>query len=391
MIELIVVAIVVCLAVLNFAVVPAVGAIVRRRHEANSSMAGLAPAMAAADAYVSILLCRLVVQVGRVLGVDQLSLLVRDSNDARGLIAVAGRGVGEELIGLRLGPDEVSRRLGGGVVVPARTRSGREVVLCAPAEAVAGRDAPTARLLRDLAGACAQAVDNVASHPRPDPAVRVCAMLLLLIDESHRRDEPRGLSELTALTTRIGARLRLDAGAMIELMLAAGIYSLAAVDRPAAVRFATELQQPDAIFPVDPVAAADEFSGIPGLEVVTLIVGAIGERWDGRGHPHGIARERIPLASRILCACGAVTALAAAPPAGPGLPTEEALREIQAASGSRFDPTVVAALSDELIGEVPPLGDLVPSGEWARADAPYSVAGAAAEWAVQESNLQPWD
>ena len=88
--------------------------------------------------------------------------------------------------------------------------------------------------------------------------------------------------------------------------------------------------------------------------------------------PAASARFPAGAASRIVAACGAVWTLTTKPPHGAGAPMESALRCVQATSGSVFDPTVVMALSEELMGEVPPVGDAARAA-WARADALYSV------------------
>jgi hypothetical protein len=51
---------------------------------------------------------------------------------------------------------------------------------------------------------------------------------------------------------------------------------------------------------LEPLWGADMVPRIPGLEAVALIVRHTWERWDGRGHPDGLAGERIPLASRLI-------------------------------------------------------------------------------------------
>jgi response regulator RpfG family c-di-GMP phosphodiesterase len=110
---------------------------------------------------------------------------------------------------------------------------------------------------------------------------------------------------------------------------------------------------------------------VPGFEVVALIVRFIPERWDGLG-PQGLSGHRIPLASRILAACNAIRVLAANR-AHDGVAVEMALRRVQAASGSIFDPTVVAALTHELVGDMPHLADdATTAADWARADAQYA-------------------
>ena len=51
---------------------------------------------------------------------------------------------------------------------------------------------------------------------------------------------------------------------------------------------------------LEPLWGADMVARIPGLEAVALIVRHSRERWDGRGHPDGLAGEQIPLASRLI-------------------------------------------------------------------------------------------
>jgi hypothetical protein len=70
-------------------------------------------------------------------------------------------------------------------------------------------------------------------------------------------------------------------------------------------------------------------AGIPGLEAVALIVRHTHERWDGRGHPDGLAAERIPLASRLVAVADAFCA---------GSPVDEL-------GGTSLDPDLAARLT----------------------------------------------
>ena len=65
------------------------------------------------------------------------------------------------------------------------------------------------------------------------------------------------------------------------------------------------------------------------------------ERWDGRGYPDGKAGEEIPLEARIIFACDAFHAMTTDRPYRRRLPVEEALRRLQEAAGTQFDPAVV--------------------------------------------------
>ena len=69
------------------------------------------------------------------------------------------------------------------------------------------------------------------------------------------------------------------------------------------------------------------------------------ESWDGSGYPDGLAGEEIPLASRIVCACDAYAAMTADRPYRKALSAETALKEIERAAGTQFDPTVVRVLA----------------------------------------------
>ncbi|VFQ45517.1 HD domain-containing phosphohydrolase [Desulfoluna butyratoxydans] len=65
------------------------------------------------------------------------------------------------------------------------------------------------------------------------------------------------------------------------------------------------------------------------------------ERWDGTGYNQGIKGEEIPLIGRIVAICDVFDALISERPHKAPWPVEKAFREIQACSGSHFDPRLV--------------------------------------------------
>lgn len=67
------------------------------------------------------------------------------------------------------------------------------------------------------------------------------------------------------------------------------------------------------------------------------------ERWDGNGYPGGLKGEEIPLFSRILSLTDVFDALTSRRPYKEAWPMQEAVAEINACSGSYFDPGVVRA------------------------------------------------
>ena len=66
------------------------------------------------------------------------------------------------------------------------------------------------------------------------------------------------------------------------------------------------------------------------------------ERYDGRGYPHGLSDDDIPLEARIVFVCDAWHAMTSDRPYRRALPTAVAREELRAAAGTQFDPAVVA-------------------------------------------------
>ena len=69
------------------------------------------------------------------------------------------------------------------------------------------------------------------------------------------------------------------------------------------------------------------------------------ECWDGTGYPCGLAGDGIPLSGRIVTVADVFDALTHRRPYKEAWPVAEATEEILGASGTKFDPAVVAAFS----------------------------------------------
>jgi putative nucleotidyltransferase with HDIG domain len=72
------------------------------------------------------------------------------------------------------------------------------------------------------------------------------------------------------------------------------------------------------------------------------------ERPDGRGYPHGLAGEEIPLEARILSVADAYEAMTVDRVYRRALPVEKARDELQRCAGSQFDPRVVEVFLEAL-------------------------------------------
>ncbi|MBN2687487.1 MAG: HD domain-containing protein [Deltaproteobacteria bacterium] len=70
------------------------------------------------------------------------------------------------------------------------------------------------------------------------------------------------------------------------------------------------------------------------------------ERWDGKGYPHGLSGEDIPIVGRIVCVMDVFDAPTSRRPYKDPYPMEVALDIIKQESGKQFDPVLVDILLD---------------------------------------------
>ena len=100
-----------------------------------------------------------------------------------------------------------------------------------------------------------------------------------------------------------------------------------------------------------PVLGQRILQQVGGLfELLSHIVVAHHEHWDGRGYPHGLAQEAIPLGARILTVVDSYDAMTSERPYRQPLSDAHARAELQRGMGSQYDPQVVEAFLHVLDG-----------------------------------------
>ncbi len=92
------------------------------------------------------------------------------------------------------------------------------------------------------------------------------------------------------------------------------------------------------------------------------------ERWDGSGYPAGLAREGIPLLSRVTAVLDTFNALVHDRPYRPRLTLEEACAELVGMAGTQLDPELTALVVEHVRRAPPPL-------DGAAAEVPVSPFG----------------
>jgi diguanylate cyclase (GGDEF)-like protein len=88
----------------------------------------------------------------------------------------------------------------------------------------------------------------------------------------------------------------------------------------------------------------------PALAGAAKLVGATHERLDGSGYPDGLAGQQIPLGARIIAVCDAFTAMTFPRSYAAQLTVPQAIAELRRCAGTQFDPSVVDALANLVVG-----------------------------------------
>jgi hypothetical protein len=340
----------------------------QRRFEQTETVAGTP---LRDSGYGALVLERLAKQICRIAGVEWSCIFVRDPRDPRSVIAAAGHGVPWEVLGSRFGTDE--GRIGQ-VIASGRPslvgdyadlipRAALDGASGFPGAAVAVRWGGEVRgvlsaaggsqfgeeeleLLGELADLAAAALEHAEGRRRFDDLMAAHVSALAAAMDMRDRRTAQHSEDVVRLALVVGELLGLEPASLLELEFAARLHDVGKIRVPDAV-----LHKPG---PLDPAEydvicchagwGAETLASIPGLEAVAAVVRFHHERWDGAGYPDGLSGTRIPLASRIICACDSFAAMTADRPYRLAMNGPDALDEVRSGSGSQFDPAVVDAL-----------------------------------------------
>lgn len=80
------------------------------------------------------------------------------------------------------------------------------------------------------------------------------------------------------------------------------------------------------------------------LKIISKLVLHHHERWDGKGYPHRLKGENIPLGSRIIAICDSIDAMTSRRPYRKPIPWDICKEEIRKNKGIQFDPFLVDAM-----------------------------------------------
>jgi HD-GYP domain-containing protein (c-di-GMP phosphodiesterase class II) len=158
---------------------------------------------------------------------------------------------------------------------------------------------------------------------------------------SHSRD-------VVGLTMQVVERLDLDVEERRQAEFVALLHDVGKVRIPNEI-----INKPGPLTPEERgIMNAHTIEGEKMLEQVGGLLGEVGrlvrschEHYDGSGYPDGLAGAEIPLVARIVCCCDAFHAMTSDRVYRKALSQDVALAELDANSGTQFDPQVVEALT----------------------------------------------
>lgn len=143
----------------------------------------------------------------------------------------------------------------------------------------------------------------------------------------------------------IGRQLHLDQEQLDDLRIGALLHDIGKIGIPDTV-----LQKPGALSNDEfallrqhPTIGRRILEGVKGFHPYLPVVELHHENWNGRGYPLGLEQTATPFAARIVKIADAYDAMTSDRPYRPGLSDAEAVRRLEAASGTEFDALIVQA------------------------------------------------
>jgi HD-GYP domain-containing protein (c-di-GMP phosphodiesterase class II) len=182
-------------------------------------------------------------------------------------------------------------------------------------------------------------------------------------DDDYTASHCRSVVELCAAT---GAKLGIGREEMQELEIAALLHDVGKIAIPAEIlnKPAKLTEDEFELMKTHTIEGQALLERVGGkLARIGEIVRSCHERWDGAGYPDGLMGEEIPLASRIVFACDAYSAMTTDRPYRRAMSADAALAELRTNAGTQFEPRVVEAVvevvEDGLSDETEALSDAV--------------------------------
>jgi len=185
--------------------------------------------------------------------------------------------------------------------------------------------------------------DEAADGGREESALRGTVEALITLVEERDISLRHHTQQVAGLVRDLSLAMEMPVEEVQVVALAGLLHDIGKVAIPDAI-----LQKPDPLTEEESAqlrrhseVGAEVIGHIPSLRPLVPVIRAHHERWDGHGYPHGLAKEAIPLTSRIISVIDAYDAMTSRRPYKGPMPVDQAKAELRRCAGSQFDPQVV--------------------------------------------------
>lgn len=195
-------------------------------------------------------------------------------------------------------------------------------------------------------GEALKLADQRLQQHRHDP--RADATPELALREATRMPVVAPTHEAGALAKEVGKRMGFEGDRLSDLVAAAELRDVGMMAVPDSILLAPGGLGLDdrRLIRLHTLVGERVLTANFGMGDVAAIVRSSHEQVDGRGYPDALAGDEIPLAARIVFACGVFSDLTIDRPHRPALRADQALAEVRRNAGTQFDPAVVDALAE---------------------------------------------
>lgn len=145
------------------------------------------------------------------------------------------------------------------------------------------------------------------------------------------------------LAAALAQKLGLDGNVVERIHIAGLVHDVGKIGVPEAVltKAARLSDEEFALIREHPAIGHRILCGIPALRDVLPAVMHHHERWDGRGYPHGLQNENIPLYARLIGIADTFDAMSSSRSYRSAVPRDKVTAEIRRCGGTQFDPALV--------------------------------------------------
>jgi diguanylate cyclase (GGDEF)-like protein len=271
-------------------------------------------------------------------------------------------------LGAAVAPDGLAYRLGGDefcILTPVRSGGGEPIAAASAAlsEQGAGFAVRSSWGAVFVPGEADDAVEAlsladrrmyVQKSRRPRSPERQTRNVLLRA--LHERSPAIGdhLQGVAPLAVALGQAAHLDPEQLDEIARASELHDIGKIGVPDGIlRKRGPLNQAEwSLMRNHTLIGERILASAPAMARVARLVRSTHERWDGTGYPDGLAREQIPLGSRVIAVCDAFMAMTQQRPWRRTMTHEEALAELRNCSGTQFDPQLVETFCEKVFPEL---------------------------------------